>query len=626
MTETLTFSATAEVQATDKRGPIRVEAVLYGGGLMTVGRFGPVVLDLQDIAIPASVPHVTDHDSASRALVGQTFARIEGGKIVARVEIARGTEEGDRIERLAASGIALRFSVGVSPKRTRAVREGDTTTINGRTIPGPHIVVGGTLKETSSVGVPADDDAASTKIAAQSAEGSTSMTDQTIETVRANASAEAERISQIQSRCAGDTELIKAAIADGRSADAAELAYLRANAGKPTSTGRGVSVQPVADVDTLACAAALNTGCAPTRLIAAGVDESTVREAQRSPARRFGGVQSLIRAAARLEGVQLGDTVDNGWVRAAFSTNTVPTLLGDVANKVLIDAMGGQEAWWRTVAKSVPLKDFRPASVAQLDTDGVFAVVGDGGEIQHLGAAENAFANITADLRGSIIGLTLQQIVNDDLQAFASMPRMLGRAAVSALNRLVFTVFLDNAGNFYDASNGNLLAGGGGTDATLSSAGLDAAVALVRKQKNKDGSYSVPAPDRIIVPSALEGTARRLLRSQFLAEGNSTTGDVVGASNAWAGEITPMTAPHIGAGELGAGIGSDSAWYLAGNPDIAASVHVGFLNGQETPYIEALGPDAYPNRVGQWWRVTHAFGAAKGDHRAVVKADGVAAG
>ena len=66
---------------------------------------------------------------------------------------------------------------------------------------------------------------------------------------------------------------------------------------------------------------------------------------------------------------------------------------------------------------------------------------------------------------------------------------------------------------------------------------------------------------------------------------------------------------------------SAKRWYLAANP-VHVPVVVAFLNGRETPTVETLGFQAYPDRLAYTWRVYHDYGASLGDPKAMIAAIG----
>jgi len=232
----LLTAGTVEIRATGKTPTVHI--VAYSGGLMTVPGWGPVVIDLAGLDIPASqVGILADHDSTLKGIVGHGRAQVDGGRLVVAGTIAPSSDAARQIIELAKSGFSFQASVGVTPTEYERVRAGQTVEANGRAIQAPATgflyVKAGALREVSIVAIAADRDT-SVSIAASERDSMTTETTTTAEELREQAAAETERITAIRNVCGerfGDIEA--RAIRENWDPQRTELEVLRAS--RPTA-------------------------------------------------------------------------------------------------------------------------------------------------------------------------------------------------------------------------------------------------------------------------------------------------------------------------------------------------------------------------------------------------------
>ena len=132
--ELLLTTATVEITAAEAHRPPRVEIVAYSGDVMTVPQFGPIVVDLRGMELPAEVPLLADHDNSIRAIVGQGTPTVRDGKLIVSGTANTTTEAAKQIVELGKSGHRFQASIGATPLESRRVATGETIQTNGRTI------------------------------------------------------------------------------------------------------------------------------------------------------------------------------------------------------------------------------------------------------------------------------------------------------------------------------------------------------------------------------------------------------------------------------------------------------------------------------------------------------------
>jgi phage head maturation protease len=154
-TEFLMIEAAAD--GTEKSANPKVMGIAYSGGKMNLpGWKHPVVVDLSGLAIPASVPLLTNHENRTTARVGQVAAKIEDGTLMIEGEITSASGTASGIVEQAKAGADWQLSIGAEVTDSEFVKAGSRQ-INGQTHEAPfYHVKTATLREVSVVAVGAD--------------------------------------------------------------------------------------------------------------------------------------------------------------------------------------------------------------------------------------------------------------------------------------------------------------------------------------------------------------------------------------------------------------------------------------------------------------------------------------
>lgn len=153
----LLASASVTVEARDGAAkPASVSILAYSGGIMTVGSWGPIAIDLAGLDLPkGQVGILADHDASLRGVVGHGTAEIRDNALVVAGSIPPVTDVARQVIEPAKGGFDLQASVGVEPIEHVRVRAGETVGVNGRILTAPAggmtLVKRGRLREVSVV-------------------------------------------------------------------------------------------------------------------------------------------------------------------------------------------------------------------------------------------------------------------------------------------------------------------------------------------------------------------------------------------------------------------------------------------------------------------------------------------
>ncbi len=321
----------------------------------------------------------------------------------------------------------------------------------------------------------------------------------------------------------------------------------------------------------------------------------------------------ICRYAITLEGQALPAGREDT-IRVAFSTSSLSTILGAVANKSLLKGYSDVPQTWQKWCNIGSASDFKTITRARLIDAGGLEEVGSGGEVRH-GGAEEEYEQYNIATYAKTFSVTRQQIINDDLGALTQQSRNMGIRANQKVADLVYISLLAN-GNMQDgialfhADHSNL-----NTSADLNAANLRAAVTAFYKQTDKDGKPIGIAPKYLVVPPELMLTAMELTKSGLIIITGSTDTER-GAHNALADLMLEVVSDPRLSNSTYTGY-STTTWYLMADPMVTDTLEVAFLNGKQTPTIEQF--NAGPDRMGLVGRVYHDAGVKPLDHRTMQK-------
>jgi len=335
------------------------------------------------------------------------------------------------------------------------------------------------------------------------------------------------------------------------------------------------------------------------------------------------GLQELLLIAASAAGYTGRQRVGNDNLReilacvfppvraAGWSGIDVSGILSNSANKILLEGFNQVPQTWREVARTRSVSDFKSVTAYRLTADLEYEEVGPGGEIQHGTLGEESYS-MQAKTYAKMLALTRQDIINDDLGAFDDLRTRLGMGAVLKMNKVFWTLWINNS-SFFTSARGNVQTGAG---TVLGDAGIGTAVTLFRQMEGPDGNLLSLEPDRMIVPPELEATARKFYVAQELRDTTASTR--YPTANLYQGRFRPVVVPELSNSNY-TGY-STTAWYLLANPAVLATAIMCFLNGVQSPTIESA--DADFNTLGVQMRGYHDFGVAFAEYRAGVKSAG----
>ena len=263
-------------------------------------------------------------------------------------------------------------------------------------------------------------------------------------------------------------------------------------------------------------------------------------------------------------------------VGAAFthSSGDFPLLLANVANKAMMKGWEEADETFQLWTNEGTAPDFKISNRASLNNFPDLDLVAPGGEYKYGTVGEHG-ATVAVSTYGKMFSINRAAIINDDMDAFSKVPRIMGRAAMRKIGNLVYAVLNNNAAfngsALFLAGRNNLLASG----TAISTTSVDAVMAAMALQTDGAAILNI-RPKYLLCPISKRGVAAVVAASEF----------EVGASN------KNNTTPNYVRGmfEVIADARLDAAsaiaWYMVGDPTINDTIEVTYLDGQKTPVLE----------------------------------------
>ena len=301
-----------------------------------------------------------------------------------------------------------------------------------------------------------------------------------------------------------------------------------------------------------------------------------------------------------LNNSNLGEAV--GAIKANFANISLPGILSNAINKRIKAGWDYAEDSWRMIAEIVSVSDYKSFSTYALNAKGEYEEIPNGGTIPSGELAETSYTN-QLKRYGLMFSIDEMDIINDDMGAINQRAFQFGRKASLKLNKVFWTLFQNDA-NFFKAENNNIVASAGALDASS----LAKLVKAFRKQIDVNGDILGYEPRILLVPAALEVEALKLYDDAEIRDTTANKQYLTG--NPWRGKFNPVASAYLE---------SDDDYYLLADPNIAATIQVAFLNGQQAPVVES-NPTSF-DTFGISYRGKFSFGVAFADPKAGIKGD-----
>lgn len=615
-----TVSLVAEKDAEGKpvEGNKKMTITAYNGGTINVGWGYPVGIELaglkwrDDNAVPILCQHKT---YSIDAICGQaTKVSHDGKTLVIDADFMPVSQDAKKVHELAKAGFKFQASVGVSASDVIFIEANQSYKLNGAEVKGEcYIVRAGVLNEVSIVPLGADGSTQTAISAAANTNKEGIMPEDknkpvegaqpAAATVEAAQTAERERVASLITACKGHEDILAQAVKEGWTAEKAELACLKAEKEEAEKAKKQAAIEasrPGApaiinlqasashDAKTVVAAACMGAAMSDANV------EATCKGADLDAAHDLGITRLSDIFAAFGFTYRPGDNASmTKAIKAAFSNADIPNVLSNVAHKFVLAGFGAVGDDWRKISRAVPVVDFKAVKGVRLVMGGLLKPLAKGGELQHVDLSDEA-RSIQAATKGSIVGITREDLINDDLGVLSLVPERFGQMSGRTINKDVFGT-LSTTGSHYGAN----------TSGALNLANLAAAYAAALAIKDSDGNPLGAIPNLILCSPSNFLTAKNIYQSEHIVSGASSKEP---RNNVMRNILEPITSPFL----------SGTKYWLFNSS--FPLVDVAFLNGRQTPVVETA--EANFSQLGIEMRCYFDYGPSAGEYKAALYSTG----
>ncbi|GAC1363804.1 MAG: hypothetical protein NVSMB44_21780 [Ktedonobacteraceae bacterium] len=292
---------------------------------------------------------------------------------------------------------------------------------------------------------------------------------------------------------------------------------------------------------------------------------------------------------------------------ADTTTASFSYLLGTSMNKRLLKDYQAWPAEWQKFVTISAIRDFKQQARVRLGAFGSLPVVAEDTAYSAITLTDSA-ATYVPQKRGTLVTVSRETIINDDLQAIRQIPTKLAVAAAYTLAEFVYS-FLSSNPSIYDgnalftvgAPHNNLGA------SALSSVAMQTGITAMREQTNYAGKRLGLRPRYLIVPPELEWTSMVVTKSAGVPGSNNN--DI----NPMLGYVTPIVSPQLT---------NATQWFLAGDPREIDTIEIGFVGGQVNPALFIQDQPLFGLNFTQdaiTYKIRHEYGGTAVDYRGLYR-------
>lgn len=342
-----------------------------------------------------------------------------------------------------------------------------------------------------------------------------------------------------------------------------------------------------------------------TGLGANHMDVARLSDEQLAKCFTWHGLRTILPAVALAGGGQGVDDFDS--------------ILANVQNKSMRIAYMEIPATWQVWAGRRTTSDFKQISDTQLSDVPDLLSKDEHGRYRRVQISDSKETWRLGEF-GHIVAISRRALLNDDLNAFASIPMKEASAARRLEETTVYAVLTANAamndgGLLFNATAATSTGGHANLSSSTAEVGAPSVTTLntgrtkMRLQTAPKGAILNLVPQFLIVPAALENLAYQYTSAAFVP---AVSTNINAFAQGGPTPLTPVVQPRLDAN-------SSTAWYLAADPMQIDTVKICFLESEPDPVLEQ-NTDFYSDDVE--YKVRHAVAATALDHRGLYKNNG----
>jgi hypothetical protein len=279
-------------------------------------------------------------------------------------------------------------------------------------------------------------------------------------------------------------------------------------------------------------------------------------------------------------------------MREAVTTSDFPNLFGFVIDREVLARYKVSTADWKSYFRMKTATNFNDIQRHKVTgADDRLPVVAEKGEYL-VGGMSEGYYHYSVAKHGRQFDISWESIVNDSMGAFADIPERFANAAIRSEAFQATSTYASATGpnaalfgaTITDAADGQAVTNLGVLPLTI--ANLETTLALMAAQRDVNGEPIGVMGKHLVVPPALEYTARQILTSgiKMWSEGAAGTPAPYPTTNVVSQVGLQLHVdPYLPVVDTGASAGG--SWYVFADPSQGAAMEFAYLRGNETPEI-----------------------------------------
>jgi hypothetical protein len=365
----------ANLEASGEPALPQFTLIAYTGGKVQTREIPlPLVVDMSGINIPAQkIPVRMDHNS-SQGVGHTTKIAVVGTELIAAGVISRDTAWAKDVTLSAKNGFPWQISMGGPILEAEYIPKDQKVIVNGRTFEGEmYIVRQMTLKEVSFVDLGADSNTTAVVEAQYDEKDSLPMddknknhqpkieaasvdTEKMMKEIQTKMLLDQRRIAAIEKIGGGKyPELEAKAIEEGWAVEKFHIEYQQRSMPDGSRIPMSKESQSGLTPTALEAVALATSGCS-LPFLETQYDEKTLGHIDKF---RGIGIQEFCELACGGRHLPKYRRDSRGWLEAAFSSASLPGILSNVANKVLLEGFLQMDDTWKNIVKTASVNNFQ---------------------------------------------------------------------------------------------------------------------------------------------------------------------------------------------------------------------------------------------------------------------------
>lgn len=278
-------------------------------------------------------------------------------------------------------------------------------------------------------------------------------------------------------------------------------------------------------------------------------------------------------------------------LQEAMSTSDFPNLYGDILDRQLLANYRETPSPWRRYIKTATVRDFRDVKRGYINGgEDRLSQVAEKGAYPARAVTDGKYTYAVKKY-GATFPITWEALVNDDLDAFRSLPERLARGARRTEQHFAVDLYAGTTGpdaTFFASGNANVVT----SNPVLSVTALMTAFTILAAQTDSDGEPIVVDAVHLVVPPALMVAAQNILNATQIemTDAGGLSNQKLIAANWMRNNVTLHVEPYL---PIISTTNGNTSWYLFADPSNGRpAAEVGFLAGHEEPQLFIKSPDA----------------------------------